>query len=92
MINDLDFATYKEYLTLQKKHKELYIAFELQYELCRCFQCKLRVITCGLEMLSLNTFIEHLESELLPDIVIILGELQINYTVTETGETQLIVK
>ena len=92
MINDLDFATYKQYLTLQQKHKELYKAFELHYKLCGCFACHKRVVTCGYELVSLNTFVEQLQYNLLPDITIILQELQINYTVTETGETQLIVK
>lgn len=81
---------YKAYTQLQKKYTQMYRELELQYETCKCFNCKLKVITFGLELLALNSFLSGLETQITPDIKSILENLQIGFVISESGQTELI--
>jgi hypothetical protein len=85
-----EFATYEAYLQIQSRYVGMYRQLELQYESCKCFSCRMKVITFGLELLALNSFIDQLEAEVVPGIGDILEELKIDHKLSDNGQTELI--
>lgn len=89
-INRSAFEEYETYLLLLASYKELYQDLELQYQLCKCLGCKLRLITFGMEIISLNSFVEQLEAQITPDLNDILKDLKINFQIAENGQTEIV--
>ncbi|PZF71608.1 hypothetical protein [Taibaiella soli] len=87
-INRTDMIAYLEFCNLQNKYKEIYTDLELRYLECGCFKCRLKLISFGLELSSLNALVNHLEEKLAPGIEDILQTLNINYNIVD-GQTSI---
>lgn len=83
------FRRYKKLTALCEQYKEVYIKLEEQYKICSCFHCKLRLITLGMNILDLNSRIEHLDKTLLPSVEHILTAMNITY-ISEEGVIKLV--
>jgi hypothetical protein len=86
--NRTDMIAYLEFCNLQEKYKEIYTDLELKYLECGCFKCRLKLISFGLELSSLNALVNHLEEKLAPNIGDILQTLNINYNIVD-GQTSI---
>lgn len=87
--NQNDLELYEALSALHAFYKQLYRDLEGQYSKCMCFTCKMRLVTFGMELVSINTLIEHLESELMPPVDRILAAMSISYCVSGDGKIAL---
>jgi len=74
---------YHSLSALQPRYEELYLALEEQYQTCQCYACKVRMISFGMELTSLNSNVSHLEAQLMPSITGILDRLSIRYEISK---------
>ena len=79
---------YQELILLCEQYKELYRELEKRYKNCECFHCKMRLVTLGMEIVSLNSVAEQMERDLLPPIEEIFNSMSINFTI-EDGKIKL---
>jgi len=86
--NSTTIVAYQEFCELQEKYKEIYTDLELKYLECGCFKCKLKLISFGLELNSINSLVNHLEEKLTPTIEEILQMLNIDYYIVD-GRTNI---
>lgn len=94
MINMINhqLEVYQSYCRLQTKYKQVYEELEQKYHCCPCFSCKLELILFGLELLTLNSLVEHLESQIVPGIDTILNEMKVDFILSDTGRVELTAK
>lgn len=89
MINHRELEVYQSYCVLQAKYKQVYEELEQRYHSCPCFTCKLELILFGLELLSLNSLVEHIEDQILPGIDTILNKMEIGFILSDSGRVGL---
>lgn len=86
MVEKPEFEMYELYALMLANYKEVYKDLQQQYEFCKCLHCKLKLITFGLEIVSLNSFVEQLESQITPKISDILKEMNIGFISNDDNE------
>ena len=89
MLNQPNLKDYIAYLELQAHYTRMYKDLKEQYKSCQCFDCKIQVMTFGLELVALNAFIEEMEAEIAPEVGTILNKMEIAFKVNESGNTEL---
>lgn len=87
--NQSDLELYEALTALQSFYRELYKDLEAQFRKCACFSCKIRLITFGMELVSVNSQVEGLEAKLAPPVNNILNALSIPYVTSDDGQTRL---